>query len=265
MKMKTKKTLQTMSKNSPLIHHITNWVTINHCAQVVRHWRCLPVMAHAIEEVEEMAGLASALVLNIGTLTPGLIESMLKAAAAANNKGIPVVLDAVGAGATNLRTDSAQRIFTEARVDLLKGNAGEIATLAGVEAEVRGVESVSVGGDISEAAKGLAGKLENLVAVTGPTDLVTDGDKVIEVSYGHPIMGKVVGTGCISSSTLGCFLAAGEDRIQLAAMAFACFGIAGERASLKCEGPGDFMSNFFNQVASMASEAEDIEVEVKQA
>lgn len=257
-------TLKTLGEKSALVHHITNWVTINDCAQITRHWGCLPVMAHAKEEVEEMVGLAGALVLNIGTLTFELIESMLLAAKAANRKGIPVALDAVGVGATKLRTEQAHRLINEARIDVLKGNAGEIATLAGVEAEVRGVESISVGGDIAGAAKKLAAKLGNIIAVTGAIDIVSDGKQTLEVGYGHPLMGRVVGTGCISTSTVGCFVTAGKDYLRLTAEALACFGIAGDRAAAKSKGPGDFLGNLYNQIIEMRQNPASIKVEAKE-
>jgi hydroxyethylthiazole kinase len=253
--------LKAMVAQKPLVHHITNWVTINDCAQIVRHWGCLPVMAHASDEVEEMVGLARALVLNIGTLTPELIQSMLIAAKCANEKGIPVVLDAVGVGATKLRTDEAERLLHEARVDVLKGNAGEISTLAGAEAEVRGVESISAAGDMPGVVKGLAGKLENVVIVTGEKDLVGDGSRVLEVARGHAMMGRVVGTGCIGASTVGCFVTAGEDCLTLAATAMAAFGLAGERAAEKADGPGDFLPRMFNEIAAMSASPEGGELE----
>lgn len=262
MKLDASRTLKRMKEKSSLVHHITNWVTINDCAQITRHWGCLPVMAHAKEEAAEMAGLAGALVLNIGTLTPDLIDAMLIAAKAANNKGIPVTLDAVGVGATKLRTEQARRLIAESRIDVLKGNAGEIATLAGIEAEVRGVESISVGGDIASAAKSLAAKLGNIVAVTGAVDIVTDGKTVLEVRYGHPLMARVVGTGCIGSSTIGCFVSSGKDYLALTAEALACFGIAGERAAAICGGPGDFLGNMFNRIVEMTDNPDEIIVEV---
>ncbi len=262
--MNTAEILKTLQERASLVHHITNWVTINDCAQITRHWGCLPVMAHAKEEVEEMVGLAGALVLNIGTLTPELVESMLVAAKAANKKGIPVVLDAVGVGATKLRTEQAHCLINEARIDIVKGNAGEIATLAGVEAEVRGVESISVDGDIAGAARGLAFRLNNVVAVTGAADLVSNGRRVLEMNYGHPLMGSVVGTGCISTSTVGCFATAGDDYLNLAAQALACFGYAGERAAAESRGPGDFMSNFFNQIVVVVQDMGELELEVRE-
>src|SRR5919109_810710 len=136
----------------PLVHQITNYVVMNETANATLALGALPVMAHAREEVEEMVGLAGALVINIGTLSAPWIESMLVAGKAASARGIPVVLDPVGAGATRLRTDTARRILYEADVTVLRGNPGEVATLVGVEAEVRGVESIGSGVSAAEIA-----------------------------------------------------------------------------------------------------------------
>src|SRR5213592_2021538 len=129
--------LAAIRERKPLVHQITNYVVMNETANATLALGALPVMAHAREEVEEMAGLASALVFNIGTLSPHWVEAMLLAGKAANARGIPVVLDPVGAGATRYRTDTAKRILDEVKVAVLRGNAGEVATLVGVEAEVR--------------------------------------------------------------------------------------------------------------------------------
>jgi hydroxyethylthiazole kinase len=253
-----------MGERSALVHHITNWVTINDCAQITRHWGCLPVMAHAIEEVEEMAGLAGALVLNIGTLTMETIDSMVKAAKAANQKGIPVVLDAVGAGATRMRTEAVQHLMVEAHMDVIKGNAGEIATLAGVAAEVRGVESISVGGEVSEFAKGLAQRMNAVVAVTGAADVVSDGKRTLIVETGDPMMGRVVGTGCIGTSTVGCFVSAGPDYLEKTALALGAFGLAGEKAARAAAGPGDFMAKFMNAICAMCADSGPVKIEMKE-
>jgi len=258
-------TLRTMAEKKALVHHITNWVTINDCAQIVRHWGCLPVMAHAVDEVAEMVGLAGALVLNIGTLTPELVEAMLVAAKEANDRGVPVVVDAVGAGATRLRTNECRRLLEEAKVDILKGNAGEIATLAGVEAEVRGVESISVGGDVGGTAKALAATLGNVVAVTGESDVVSDGKRVFKIKGGHALMGRVVGTGCISTSTVGCFATAGGDLMERASEALACFGLAGERAAKSASGPGDFMGAFFNEIVRISERPTGVKFDVEES
>lgn len=259
MKFQAHKTIVKMREKSALIHHITNWVTINDCAQIVRRWGCLPVMAHAKEEVGEMVNLAGALVLNIGTLTVELVDAMISAGKTANKKGIPVVLDAVGVGATKLRTEQAKRLLDEIRIDILKGNAGEIATLAGVEAEVKGVESISVSGDAGETAKTLAKKLGNIVAITGAVDLVSDGKTILALKYGHPLMGEVVGTGCVCASTIGCFASVGGDYLGLTAQALGCFGLAGEQASGQAS-PGDFMWRFFNVIDEMSKNPKELEI-----
>jgi hydroxyethylthiazole kinase len=248
------RTFTALRQRSALVHHITNWVTIEACAQAARRWGCLPVMAHAKEEVEEMVGLASALVLNIGTLTPDLVDAMLIAARAANAKQIPVVLDAVGVGATKLRTEQALRLLDGARIDVVKGNAGEIATLAGVAAEVRGVESIRVDGDVAAAARSLAKKRGNVVVISGARDIVADRDRgAVSLSYGHPMMGGIVGTGCLSSTTVGCFLSSGGDAFSMAAQAMAAFGIAGSRAASEARGPGDFTAMLLNQIEAMVT------------
>src|SRR6266496_2350724 len=131
--------LAAIRERKPLVHQITNYVVMNETANATLALGALPVMAHAREEVEEMVGLASALVLNIGTLSEQWIEAMLLAGRAASERGIPVVLDPVGAGATRYRTDTARRILEEVQVTVLRGNQGEIATLVGADAEVRGV------------------------------------------------------------------------------------------------------------------------------
>lgn len=259
MKFEAYTTIAKMREKSALIHHITNWVTINDCAQIVRRWGCLPVMAHAKEEVTEMVGLAGALVLNIGTLTLDLVDSMILAGQTANKKEIPVILDAVGAGATSLRTEQAKRLLNEVKIDILKGNAGEIATLAGVDAEVKGVESISVAGDAGETARSLAEKLNNIVAVTGAVDLVSDGKSVLALKYGHPIMGEVVGTGCVCTSTIGCFASLGGNYLSLTAQALGCFGVAGERAARDAS-PGDFMARLFNVIDAMSKNPEGLEI-----
>ena len=140
----------------PVVHHLTNWVTIYDCAQVVKVLGASPVMAHAKEEVAQMTGLASALVLNIGTLTPDFIEAMLLAARAANARGIPVVLDACGAGATTLRDESSLRLLNEARIDIVKGNASEIARLSGAQVQTKGVDATEVHLDLRQMAQALA-------------------------------------------------------------------------------------------------------------
>ncbi|MBU0762731.1 MAG: hydroxyethylthiazole kinase [Candidatus Altiarchaeota archaeon] len=230
---------------------MTNWVTIYDCANMTRAFGALPVMAHAKEEVEEMVGLASALVLNIGTLTPEFIDAMIVAGKAANKKCIPVVLDAVGAGATKLRTKSTLRMLGEVKVDILKGNYGEVGVIAGVEAEVKGVESMGLTGDPAEIARMLGERLGNTVVMTGKTDIVSDGKTTYFVENGHEMMGSIVGTGCMAASVIGAFVAVEEDNALAAASALGVYGIAGEIAAEKSMGPGTFKEQFYDAVSGL--------------
>ena len=238
----------------PLVHHITNWVTIYDCANITRCVGALPVMAHAIEESSDMTGIAQSLVLNIGTLTPNLVRSMISAGKRANVLGIPVVLDAVGAGATKLRTDKAKEILKEVKVSIIKGNAGEIGTMADIRAEVKGVESMGVEGSVEEIAKSLAKKYSLTVVVTGEEDVVSDGGKVYFVSNGHEMMGSIVGTGCMLASVIGAFAAVEKDFAKASAYALVCFGIAGELAAEKAKGPGTYKEMFYDELYNLDKE-----------
>ena len=214
----------------------------------------LPVMAHAKEEAADMASIASALVLNIGTLTNELIDSMIIAGKSANSKGIPVILDAVGAGATRFRDIKAAEILNEVRVSVIKGNASEIARLAGENVVTKGVESSKVEGSLIDIAKKLALRQKATVAITGKEDIVTDGKKTYIVKNGHSMMGCVVGTGCMAASVIGAFCAVEKDFALGAAHALSCYGIAGELAAEKSKGPGSFHEHFYDEVHNLNSE-----------
>ena len=245
-------TLARLRERKPLIHQITNYVVMNETANATLALGALPVMAHAREEVEEMVGLASALVLNIGTLSEQWIEAMLLAGRAASERGIPVVLDPVGAGATRYRTDTARRILEEVKVTVLRGNQGEIATLVGVDAEVRGVESMATGLEPGALAGVAAKQLRVVASVTGPIDHVSDGERVLNVANGHPLLAQVTGTGCISSALTGCFLAAKlEEPLEAAAEALGALGVAAEDAADGAGGPGTFHARLYDALAAL--------------
>jgi hydroxyethylthiazole kinase len=251
-------TLRTLRERKPLVHQITNYVVMNETANATLALGALPVMAHAQEEVEEMAGLAGALVLNIGTLSPRWVEAMLLAGKAANERDVPVVLDPVGAGATRYRTDTVKRILDEVKVTVLRGNQGEVATLVGVEAEVRGVESIEVGGEAAELARAAARNLSLVASVTGPVDHVSDGSTVLAVANGHELLAAVTGTGCMSSAITGCFLAAKPDApLEAAAEALAVFGVAAEDAADGAKGPGSFHVGLYDALAALQPESLD--------
>ena len=245
-------TLRAMRERKPLVHQITNYVVMNETANATLAIGALPVMAHASEEVEEMARIASSLVINIGTLSEHWVEAMLLAGGAASARQIPVVLDPVGAGATSYRTETARRILDAVDVTVLRGNAGEVATLVGAGAEVRGVESMSTGVEPAELARLAARRLGVIASVTGPVDHVSDGDRVLSVANGHELLAAVTGTGCISSALTGCFLAGKpEQPLEAAAEALAAFGVAAEDAAAKAEGPGTFHARLYDALYAL--------------
>ena len=244
--------LRLIRERRPLVHQITNYVVMNETANATLALGALPVMAHAREEVEEMAAAAAALVLNIGTLSEPWIESMILAGKAANKAGVPVVFDPVGAGATRFRTETAERILLELRISVLRGNAGEIATLTGQEAEMRGVDSIGVGEPVEEIAQAAARLLGCVVSVTGPIDHVSDGERNLSVANGHELLGVVTGTGCMSTAMTGCFLAVKpEAPLEAAAEALAAFGVAAENAAKEAKGPGSFHAALYDALYNL--------------
>jgi hydroxyethylthiazole kinase len=258
-------TLASLREAKPLVHQITNYVVMNETANATLALGALPVMAHAREEVEEMVGLASALVLNIGTLSEDWIEAMLLAGRAANERGVPIVLDPVGAGATRYRTDTARRLLDELEIAVVRGNAGEVATLVGVEAEVRGVESMGDAADVAELARQATRALGIVAAVTGPVDHVSEGDQVIGVANGHELLGAVSGTGCMATAITGCFLAVKPDTpLEAAAEALVAFGVAGEDAAKDARGPGTFHAGLYDALAGLDPDTLDSRAKLRQ-
>jgi hydroxyethylthiazole kinase len=243
--------LALLRERKPLIHQITNYVVMNETANATLARGALPVMAHAPEEVAEMVGFAGALVLNIGTLSSHWVEAMLAAGWEANARGIPVVLDPVGAGATAYRTDTAKKILDELDVTVLRGNAGEIASLVGIAAEVRGVESVGVAADPADLAREAARALGVVASVTGAVDHVSDGERTIAIANGDPMLAGITGTGCMSSAITGCFLAVAESPFDGAVEALVAFGVAGEDAARDAKGPGSFHVNLYDALAAL--------------
>jgi hydroxyethylthiazole kinase len=241
--------LRLLRERKPLVHQITNYVVMNETANATLAVGALPVMAHAREEVEQMAAAAGALVLNIGTLSPAWVEAMLLAGRAANAAGVPVVLDPVGAGATDYRTETALRIAGEIELAVVRGNAAEIATLAGRQAEIRGVESVGAESN-AELARAAARALGSVAAVTGPVDHVSDGETVNAVANGHPLLASVTGTGCMSTAITGCFLAV-VPPLAAATAALVAFGVAGEDAAAEARGPGSFHVGLYDALAAL--------------
>lgn len=250
---------------APLVHNITNFVVMNLTANALLAVGASPVMAHAEEEVEEMVGLAGALVLNIGTLSRDWVPAMILAGRTARARGKPVVLDPVGAGATRFRTETARRILQEAGVSIVRGNASEILAVArslenagGGEPDpgigTRGVDTVHS----MEAAAAWAGRLAErsgvVAAVTGPTDLVTDGRRSIRIGNGHPLMRRITGAGCSASAIVAAFAAVDPDPVTAAATGLSVFGLAGEIAGDSAFGPGTFLIRLLDALHTLTPE-----------
>lgn len=229
-----------VQQERPLVHHITNLVVTNLTANVTLAVGASPVMAYAREEVADMVRLAQALVLNMGTLTEEVVEAMLVAGRAANEHGIPIIFDPVGAGATPYRTATAQKIARELRIDVLRGNASEIACLAGFGGHTRGVDAADSPAQAAELTRQAALNLGTVVVVTGATDYISDGRRLLAVDNGHPLLTRVTGTGCSATSVIAAFRAVEAEGVVASAAALAYFGLAAEKAADVSQGPGSF-------------------------
>lgn len=245
--------LEKVRKKKPMIHHITNTVVMNFTANVTLCLGAAPVMAPCIKESFEMVRFAGALLLNIGTLNRKLIESMIKAGRIANAMNIPIIFDPVGVGATALRTDSAKTILNELDIAIIRGNAGEILSLMGAEGKVRGVDSMASIENRIDAVSSYALETNRIIAVTGVSDIITDGKRTVKVDNGHSMMGKVTGTGCAATTSVACFAGAVDDFFDAALGGIIALGIAGEDAAELCSGPGTFVPHFLDSLANLNS------------
>lgn len=251
--METKKELiENVRKKAPLIHNITNYVTVNDCANILLACGAAPIMADDIREVEEITALCNGLVINIGTLNERTVEAMVKAGKKANELNHPVVLDPVGAGASAFRTETAVRLLKEVRFTAIRGNISEIKTISLGYGSTKGVDADTADRITEENLKetidfagALARETKAVIIITGPIDIVADGDKAYVIRNGHPMMSKITGTGCMLTAVLGAFLAANLPEITEAAAVSVCaMGICGELAYLKTQetsgGTGSF-------------------------
>lgn len=238
------KRIKELRERNPLVHNMTNQVVATDVANTLLASGASPIMAYAYEEVEEIVDQADALVLNIGTLTHDVVTSMIRAGKRANKKGIAVVLDPVGVGATHYRKQMVQELFDAIHFTLIRGNSGELATLAGIEWAAKGVDAGEGKASGSQIAEKLAQEKGCVVALSGPVDVVSDGKTTYTVKNGHPLMAKITGSGCMLSGLCGAFLAGGkkDDVLERVLYTHVVFGLAGERAadSPRVKGPGSF-------------------------
>jgi hydroxyethylthiazole kinase len=233
-------------ERSPVIHNITNYVVMNSSANALLALGASPVMAHAEEEMADMVGIASALVLNLGTLSGAWVKSMFKAAEHATRRGIPIVLDPVGAGATRYRTETARDLLNAVPIAILRGNASEIMAVAGEAVRTKGVDSAEASGDAVAAARALHDRHGAAVCISGPTDYILGGGAAFAIENGHPLMPRVTGLGCTATALCGAFAAVTREHALAAAQAMTVMGVAGEMAAERSEGPGTLQVHFLD-------------------
>lgn len=217
---------------APLVHSITNLVVMSYNANALLALGAAPVMAHAREEVSEMVSIAGALVLNIGTLQPEWVEAMKLAAKKAASLNKPIILDPVGAGATSYRNRTITELLVTAKPTVIRGNASEIMSVAGLASVTKGVESLQSSEAALDAAKMLARKIGGVVCISGATDIITNKDgKTVFLQNGHPWMTKITGTGCSATAMIGAFAAVQPDYWRATVSAMAYLGVVGEVAT----------------------------------
>lgn len=256
--------LALIREKSPLVHNITNYVVMNNTANALLAIGASPVMAHAINEVADMVNIASSLVINMGTLSDPWVEAMVVAGQAAHQKGIPVIFDPVGVGATLYRTEVAMQIVEKCKPTIIRGNASEIMCLAKENATTKGVDSTNTSASALEAAKKLAIATNSVVAISGDIDYITDGKTVYTVSNGSPLMPKVTGMGCTATAIVGAFAAVNSNALLATTNAMTIMGVVGEMAAIKSEGPASmqiaFIDGLYNIVGLVAEQQAKVEM-----
>ncbi len=243
--------LEQVRKTTPLVHCITNYVTVNDCANALLACGASPIMSDEPLDVEDITGICGSLVLNIGTLNTGTIEGMRLAAAKATELGHPIILDPVGAGASALRSETASEFLDGYGITVIRGNMSEMKALAGASASTRGVdvapEDVVTEENLAASsafAKRVAARTGAVVAITGAIDIVADEARAVAIRNGSPLMASITGSGCMLSAITGAFAAAGQDHLRDAVIsAVAAMGVAGEVAAHRM-GPADGNGSF---------------------
>ncbi|NQZ78177.1 MAG: hydroxyethylthiazole kinase [Ekhidna sp.] len=247
-------TVAALREQSPLVHNITNYVVMNNTANALLAIGASPVMAHAVEEVQEIAAISSALVINMGTLSPKWVEAMGLALEKANELGKPSVFDPVGVGASSYRTETAIKIMETYKPSVIRGNASEIMALAQFSSSTKGVDSTTSSENALTAAQELSKKLSNTIVISGATDFIVTNNLAAKVTTGSAMMAKVTGMGCTATSIIGSTLAVNSDHHLAAHHAMEIMGTAGNLAEEKSDGPGSFQMNFLDALYAISQE-----------
>jgi len=254
MELNPEQNLAALRSQSPLVHNITNFVVMNFTANALLGIGASPVMAHAVEEVEDMVSIAGALVVNIGTISPFWVEGMKLAMKKATELGKPIILDPVGAGATPYRNQVLSELLAIASPTIIRGNASEIMALAGSNIQTKGVDSTASSADSIQAAKALSQRYDSVVSVSGATDVIVSGEKIAYVDNGVALMTRITGMGCSASAIAGAFAAIESDPFSAAVSAAVTMGICGEIAFKKAQLPGSFQIAFLDALAEILPE-----------
>lgn len=262
-----KNILDNLKNNSPLVHCITNYVTVNDCANILLACGGSPIMADDQREVEEITSLCNALAINIGTLNERTIQAMIKAGQAANAINHPVVLDPVGAGASKLRTDTTLDLMKKIQFSVIRGNISEIKTIAdgsgrtkGVDADINDQITIDNLQNAIDFAKGLSLETKSIIAITGAIDIVASPEKAYIIGNGHPMMSKVTGTGCMLTALIAAFCGATpSEPLDATAAAVCVMGYCGERAFEKLQlikgGTSSYRSLLIDEVSKIEYDA----------
>lgn len=247
-----------LRNKAPLVHNITNYVTVNDVANALLAIGASPIMADDMDETADITAISSALVINIGTLNKRTIASMIASGKKANELAIPVVFDPVGAGASKLRNDTTKEILEQIKIAILRGNLSEVSFVAGLAVSTKGVDSSEADekNDSVAVAKAVAKKLNCVVAITGAVDVISDGERVVKIANGHKMLSRVTGTGCMTTALVGAFAGAGKDYFTAAVGGVASMGIAGEIAFEKAGeiGTGSFHMAIIDALSQLDGE-----------
>lgn len=250
--------IERVRKQRPLIHHMTNAVVMNFTANGLLAFGGSPIMANANEEVGEITRLSNGLLLNIGTLTETQVRAMISAGKAANEKGVPLVLDPVGVAATSYRSEVCERILSEVRPTVIKGNAGELAHLVGKEVETKGVDSTG-SGNPKDIVRRVSEKYRTGAICTGEKDVVWMDGEIKVNQTGHPLLAQITGSGCLLGSLIAAALSVDGKKIENVTATLKHYGGAAEKAAAhrEVEGPGTFIPRFIDALA-LESYGEDL-------
>lgn len=253
--------LTNVRSKTPIVHCITNYVTVNDCANIVLAAGGSPIMADDIGEVADITSISNALVINIGTLNARTVQSMLAAGQTANALGVPVILDPVGAGASALRNETAAQLLQNVHFAVIRGNISEIKAVALGSSTTKGVDADSADQlneqnreEVIAFAKKLSQETGAVIAITGKEDLITDGKECYMIKNGHVMMSKITGSGCMLTCVIGCYLGANANPLTATSAAICAMGLCGELAYQEGIGTASFRTRLIDTMSNLTAQ-----------